>query len=182
MKAYKIVPDLGLRDYDWLFRFRGRTILNNVVILKNHKHPTIKIPGSSSEYFLHLINRAPVFECQTLFLDGCTNDFIATWLNEKSFPLVRQLYIKTRSYSYDPFPLIKRDINGDIVSKFEKIYLCNVSSDHKNKLAYNQNNLLRRINGIENISPSDYQYMINQYDTSENICLYDTGNKHLPKE
>lgn len=118
---------------------KGKIIRNETVILSRYGD-------------IHAHANGPRFLCHTLFLDGCDKNFLAYWLNRRTFPLTYNIYIA--SHPCDHYVLKRIPC---------KIYLHEFHSHYKDRWWSDLDN-------IEIITDADYKKAMESY-TSENINM-----------
>lgn len=118
---------------------KGKFIRNKTVILSRYGD-------------IHPYANGPRFLCDTLFLDGCDKNFLAYWLNRRTFPVASKIYIG--SHPCDHYVLKRMS---------SQIYLHEFHSQYKDRW-------WRDLDNIEIISDADYKKAMESYG-NENINM-----------
>jgi len=117
---------------------KGKVINNKNVILTRYGD-------------IHPYENSPVFNCETLFLNHCNKNFLAYWLNKKTFPNTTTVYVD--SHPCDDYVLTKR---------FDTIYL------HEKFLKYKMM-WWQNLDNVKMISDSEYRKALQMYHDEDMI-------------
>jgi hypothetical protein len=139
-------------DISWE-NLAGKTIKNNNIILAQYGD-------------IHPFQNGPILECETLFLYKCDKNFLAYWLNRRTFPKANKVYIN--SHPCQSHTLITLDPDGNenewkYISKFNEIYL------HEHFYNHYKNKWWSDIDSIKNITDSDFEKKMASYDNEQII-------------
>lgn len=118
---------------NWM-KLNGKNISNENVILSKY-----------GDVHSHL--NGPVFSCTTLFLDECDRNFVASWLNRRTFPNVKNIYVGSHI----------RQVNF-LGNEFDEIWVKETTQEYKNQLRDSLDNKHLKI-----MSKDDYNAKINKY-------------------
>ena len=91
--------------------------------------------------------RAPIFECENLILDGCSPSFVGKWLQRSTFPLVKRVYLGSQPISRYVL------MTNNSAPKFDKVYLHEQYSEYKYNWWY-------ELESVKLISAADYRSLI----------------------
>lgn len=113
-----------------VFGLRNKPVLHTVVHLVNFNKT-------------NMLNKYPVFMAEKLLVDNCDREFVNKFLNRKTFPEVKELYLS--------FDFEKGKYLEGISQKFDKVFLVNNSCVNV------------RDKKIKLITPYDFSREINRY-------------------
>lgn len=98
---------------------------------------------------IHSCSNGPVFFCKTLILDDCDRNFVAYWLNKRTFPKVQNIYVGSHI----------RPINF-FLKEFSDIKLKESTQEYENQIHSNKS----LNNNIKLISSIEYDSILEKYD------------------
>jgi hypothetical protein len=146
VSSFMVVPGKGIVALDVESSFdstkigwgllKGRVIRNRNVILEKYGD----IPPFAN---------GPIFKCETLIMDGCDENFVAYWLNKKTFPNVKCIYMGS------PW-------DGHALLTCQEVYFHEYYKNYKERLRHGSN--------IKLISDSEYKQFLANYQ-NDNLII-----------
>ncbi len=150
MFAFTSVPGKGILDLSTPVSkafnpkswedLKGKTVVNESVVLARYGD-------------IRPFANGPVFNCENLFVEECDENFVYYWVNQRTFPKAKNVYLNSHPCEFTVF-----------LRKFEMIYLHESYRRHGHICDEGRN--------FKVISGSNYQLAISKYEeTSEEIKL-----------
>lgn len=101
---------------------------------------------------IHPFPNGPKFECENLILNNCNKNFVYYWLDKKTFPKVKNVFLGSHPCEFEVLARMDSDIY--VHDMFERYTRRGGNQDRKN---------------VKVILDEDYQKVLNDYDSEELI-------------